>query len=92
VGRDRAVGLEATGQRILMTAASLVALLVALVPATIAGGIAGVGAHAVGLSALWAVALGILVASGVVVFEGAMAVSFLGGVFDRIDPAGTGTG
>ena len=92
VGRDRAVGLEATGQRILMTAASLVALLVALVPATIAGGIAGVGAHVVGLSALWAVALGILVASGVVVFEGAMAVSFLGGVFDRIDPAGTGTG
>jgi putative ABC exporter len=92
VGRDRAAGLEATGQRILMTAASLIALLVALVPAAIAGGVTGVGAHAVGLSALWAVSLGSVVASGVVVFEGALAVHFLGGVFDRIDPAGAGTG
>jgi hypothetical protein len=91
VGRDRAVGLEATGQRILMMAGSLVALVVALVPATIAGGIAGVGADAVGLSAMWAVALGSLVAAGVVVFEGALAIHFLGGVFDRIDPAAAGT-
>src|SRR5439155_503451 len=43
VGRDRAVGLEATGQRILMTAGSMVVLVVALVPAVVVGGIAGVG-------------------------------------------------
>src|SRR5207247_2597184 len=49
VGRDRAVGLEATGQRILMTAGSMVVLVVALVPAIVVGGIAGVAARAGGL-------------------------------------------
>ena len=92
VGRDRAVGLEATGQRILMTAGSMIALIVALVPAVLAGGITGVAAHAAGLSTVWALPLGSLVGSGVVGFEGALAVHFLGGVFDRIDPAAAGTG
>jgi len=92
VGRDRAVGLEATGQRILMTAGSMIVLVVALVPAVFAGGIAGVGAHAAGLSMLWTLPLGSLVGAGVVAFEGALAVHFLGGVFDRMDPAAAGPG
>jgi len=92
VGRDRAVGLEATGQRILMTAGSMIVLVVALVPAGLAGGITGLGAHAAGLTTLWTLPLGSLVGSGVVGFEGALAVHFLGGVFDRIDPAAAGPG
>jgi len=92
VGRDRAVGLEATGQRILMTAGSMIVLVVALVPAVFAGGIAGVGAHAAGVSMLWTLPLGSLVGAGVVAFEGALAVHFLGGVFDRMDPAAAGPG
>ena len=92
VGRDRAVGLEATGQRILMTAGSMIVLFVVLVPAVLAGGIAGVGAHAAGVSMLWTLPLGSLVGAGVVAFEGALAVHFLGGVFDRMDPAAAGPG
>ena len=86
------MGLEATGQRILMTAGSMIVLVVALVPAVFAGGIAGVGAHAAGLSMLWTLPLGSLVGAGVVAFEGALAVHFLGGVFDRMDPAAAGPG
>ena len=92
VGRDRAVGLEATGQRILMSAGSMIVLFVVLVPAVLAGGIAGVGAHAAGVSMLWTLPLGSLVGAGVVAFEGALAVHFLGGVFDRMDPAAAGPG
>ena len=92
VGRNRAVGLEATGQRILMTAGSMIVLVVALVPAGLAGGITGLGAHAAGVATLWTLPLGSLVGSGVVGFEGALAVHFLGGVFDRIDPAAAGPG
>src|SRR2546421_1113884 len=51
VGRDRAVGLEATGQRILMTAGRMIALIVAPVPAVLARGITGVGAHPARVSA-----------------------------------------
>ncbi|HYT05362.1 MAG TPA: putative ABC exporter domain-containing protein [Gemmatimonadales bacterium] len=90
VGRDRAVGLEATGQRILLTAGSMVALLIALVPAIIVGGIGGAAAYAVGLREAWAVAVGAVVGSSVVAFEGALAVHLLGGVFDRLEPADTG--
>jgi len=62
------------------------------VPAGLAGGITGLGAHAAGLATLWTLPLGSLVGSGVVGFEGALAVHFLGGVFDRIDPAAAGPG
>src|SRR6266568_3450584 len=92
VGRDRAVGLEATGQRILMTAGSMVVLVVALVPALVVGGIAGVAAHAGGLPLMWAVTVASLVGSAVVLFEGVLVVHLLGGVFDRIDPGSAGTG
>src|SRR2546429_7567285 len=44
VGRDRAVGLEATGQRILMTAGGVIAPVVGPVPAGLAGGFTRVGA------------------------------------------------
>src|SRR6059058_2835468 len=92
VGRDRAVGLEATGQRILMTAGSMVVLVVALVPAVVVGGIAGVAARAGGLPLMWAVTVASLMGSAVVLFEGVLAVHLLGGVFDRMDSGTAGTG
>src|SRR5207247_9202878 len=91
VGRARAVGLEATGQRILMTAGSMVVLVVALVPAVVVGGIAGVAARAGGLPLMWAVTVASLMGSAVVLFEGVLAVHLLGGVFDRMDPGTAGT-
>ena len=89
VGRNRAVGLEAAGQRILMTAGSLVALTVALVPAVILGGLVGAAVQAAGLGAVEAASVGALVGSGVVAFELALAIHLLGDVFDRLEPGGT---
>ena len=90
VGQTRAVGLEATGQRILMTAASMFALVVTLVPAIVVGGLGAVAASAVGLREWWALGVGMLTGSAVVALEGGLAVHLLGRVFDRMEPAGGG--
>ncbi|HVH67769.1 MAG TPA: putative ABC exporter domain-containing protein [Gemmatimonadales bacterium] len=93
VGQGRAVGLEATGQRILMTAGSLVALVVTLVPAILVGGVGLAAAAAAGVRQGWAVALGTVSGSAVVALELGLAVHFLGRVFDRMEPgAGVGPG
>ncbi|HEX4574858.1 MAG TPA: putative ABC exporter domain-containing protein [Gemmatimonadales bacterium] len=92
IGRDRAVGLEATGQRILLMAGGMVALALALVPGAIIGALTALAAELVGLPGLWWVTLGAAAGSGVVVFEGLLAVHLLGGVFDRLEPAATGVG
>jgi ABC-2 type transport system permease protein len=91
-GQGRAVGLEATGQRILLTAASMVTLVVALVPAVVVGGVGGVAASAVGLPVWWAVAVGTIAGTAVVALEGVLAIRLLGGVFDRMEPAPGGGG
>jgi ABC-2 type transport system permease protein len=88
VGRNRAVGLEAAGQRILMTAGSLVALTVALVPAVILGGLIGAAVRAAGLGTVAAASVGAVAGSGVVAFELALAIHLLGDVFDRLEPGG----
>lgn len=88
VGRNRAVGLEAAGQRILMTAGSLVALTVALVPAVILGGLIGAAVQAAGLGTVEGASVGAVVGSGVVAFELALAIHLLGDVFDRLEPGG----
>src|SRR5438094_8094058 len=75
-----------------MTAGSMVVLVVALVPAVVVGGIAGVAARAGGLPLMWAVTVASLMGSAVVLFEGVLAVHLLGGVFDRIDPGTAGNG
>ncbi|HYK82010.1 MAG TPA: putative ABC exporter domain-containing protein [Gemmatimonadales bacterium] len=92
IGPDRAVGLEATGQRLLMMAGSLVALVVALVPAAIAGSLVGGVAHALGVRVIWDVTLGTVAGAGVVAFEGLLVVHLLGDVFDRLEPGATGVG
>lgn len=92
IGPDRAVGLEATGQRILMMAGSVIALAVALVPAVIAGAIAAVVARAVGVSGFGALTLGTFAGTATVASEGVLAVQLLGAVFDRMEPGATGPG
>jgi ABC-2 type transport system permease protein len=89
-GQTRAVGLEATGQRILMTAASMIALVITLVPAIVVGGLGAAAASAVGLREWWAVAVGTLAGSAVVALEGGLAVHLLGRVFDRMEPGAAG--
>jgi hypothetical protein len=90
IGRDRAVGLEATGQRILLMAGGLVALAVALVPAALIGALAAFAAQLGGVPGLWGLTLGAVAGSGVVAFEATFAVHLLGGVFDRLEPAAGG--
>ena len=90
IGPDRAGGLEATGQRILMMAGSVIALAVALVPALIAAAIATAVAHAAAVPGLWAVTLGTFAGAAIVAGEGVIAVQLLGGVFDRMEPGATG--
>jgi ABC-2 type transport system permease protein len=92
IGRDRAVGLEATGQRILTMAGSMVALVVAILPAAIVGAIAAALARAVGLSGVWDLTVGSVAGSAVVAGEGMLTVQLLGRVFDRMEPMGAGTG
>ena len=89
VGPQRAVGLEATGQRLLLTLGSLIALVVALVPAAVLFGVVmAVGGGLVG--GPWSVALGALAGSATVGGECWLAVRLLGGVFDRMDPSSAG--
>jgi hypothetical protein len=92
IGRNRVVGLEAAGQRILMTAGSLVVLSVALLPAVILGGLVGAAVQAAGVDAAGTASAGAVAGSGVVVFEVALAVHLLGDVFDRLEPGALGGG
>ncbi len=90
IGPDRAGGLEATGQRILMMAGSVIALAVALVPAVIGAAIVAAVVHAAGVAGPWVVTLGTLAGSVIVAGEGGVAVQLLGAVFDRMEPGATG--
>lgn len=91
VGRSRAVGLEAAGQRILMTAGSMVALTVALIPAIILGGLVAVAIEAAGAGTVAMVSAGAVVGAGILVFEVALSVHLLGDVFDRLEPGALGS-
>jgi hypothetical protein len=86
VGRNRPVGLEAAGQRILLAAGSLVALTVALAPAILVGGLIGAAGHAAGADLVWTAAVGSVSGAVVVGFEAVLAIHLLGGVFDRMEP------
>jgi hypothetical protein len=89
LGAQRAVGLEATGQRLIVTLGSLVALVVALIPAAVVFLVLMfVTSELVG--GPWSVAVGALGASAAVGGEVWLAVQLLGVVFDRLDPSSAG--
>jgi len=90
VGAQRAVGLEATGQRLLLTLGSLLALVIALLPAAVVAVVVMWGAGVAGVGGPWSVTAGVLGGAAVVGGESWIAMRLLGGVFDRLDPSSAG--
>lgn len=90
LGAGRAGGVEALGQNLLMMAAFLGLLGLTLVlPAALSGGSflllrSGLGG--------WASLPATVLALGTMAFEAALIVEWLGGIFERTDPAGAGIG
>jgi hypothetical protein len=88
LGSGRAAGVEALGQNLLMMIAFLALLSLTLVlPAAIGG---GTFLLLRGLLEAWAVIPAAMVGLGVMGFEAALMVDWLGGVFERTDPAAVG--
>jgi len=82
-GRLEGRGFEATGQRLLTMVGTLLVLVLALVPATLVGGMAAAAAWP--LLDAWAAVVGSLFGAGVLVAECLLVVRLLGTVFERID-------
>jgi hypothetical protein len=89
VGPQRAVGLEATGQRLILTIGSLLALVVALVPAALLFVLVMVMSETL-VGGPWSVALGAVAGAAAVGAECWLAIQLLGGVYDRMDPSSAG--
>jgi uncharacterized membrane protein (DUF485 family) len=88
LGSGRSGGVEALGQNLLMMIAFVALLSVTLIlPAATAG---GTFLLLRGLLQNWAAGPAVLVALGIMAFEAALIVDWLGGVFERTDPATAG--
>jgi hypothetical protein len=88
LGSGRSGGVEALGQNLLMMIAFVALLSLALVlPVAIAG-----GAFVLlrGILSSWAAVPAAILGLGIVAFEAALIVEWLGGVFERTDPATAG--
>ena len=79
-------GLETMGLRIITALGQLLALLLALIPAAILGGVAWMSAEMLGASAI-AIFAGAGVATITLSIEASMGVVLLGRVFDGFDPS-----
>lgn len=88
IGPERATGFEAMGQRILIFVGTVFALLIAVLPASIAGGVVGFGVHAAGAGIAWTAAAWSVVGAAALVFECYLAVMVLAPVFEKMEPAG----
>lgn len=85
IGNSRARGVDAMGQRMLMLAGVLLTVVVAILPAAIAAGIAGLLIYQ--LTKTIPVVVPAIVAAGVMVAECAVVIEILGRVLDRTDVA-----
>jgi ABC-2 type transport system permease protein len=88
LGSGRSAGVEALGQNLLMIVAFMALLSLTLVLPVAVGG----GAFLLlrpGLEA-WGLVPGIVLALGVIGFEAALMVDWLGRIFERMDPASAG--
>jgi hypothetical protein len=84
LGLTRQGGVEVMGQSIIVTVGSLLVLLVLLIlPLLLGGGLAVLGAAAMGL---WAIIPGALLGSAVVLAELWGITAWLGGVYERTEP------
>ena len=88
IGPERATGFEATGQRILSFVGTAFALVVAVLPAALVGGVAAVVARQLGLPPAWAGAVWGVVGAVTLGVESYLGVMVLGPVLDRLEPAG----
>jgi ABC-2 type transport system permease protein len=88
LGAERPTGFEATGQRILTFAGTLFALLVAVLPAALLGGVVGVGVRVIGLGVVAAGVAWALAGAGLLAAECYLGFRLLGPVLDRLDPTG----
>lgn len=88
LGAGRPGGIEALGQNVLMIVVFVAFLAATLVvPAAIGGGTFLLLQSAAGL---WGLLPAGVLALAVLAFEAAMAVDWLGAIFERTDPAGAG--
>jgi ABC-2 type transport system permease protein len=88
IGPDRATGFEAMGQRILIFVGTVFALFIAVLPATIVGGVVGIAVHALGANAGWTAAAWSVAGAATLAVECYLAVMVLGPVFERLETAG----
>jgi ABC-2 type transport system permease protein len=88
LGSGRTGGVEALGQNLLMMIAFLALLSLTLaLPVAIAGGVFLLGR---GMLQAWATIPAAIVALGIMAFEAALMVDWLGRLFERTDPATAG--
>jgi hypothetical protein len=85
LGSDARPGIEAMGQRLIMSAAAVIVLILAGIPAAAIFGITYLAASPVFSSA--ALPLAALTACGVLLAEAGAGVFALGALFDSFDPA-----
>jgi hypothetical protein len=88
LGSGRSAGVEALGQNLLMTIAFVTLLSLTLVLPVAIGG----GSYLLLRAMLgpWALMPAILLIVGIIAFEAALMVEWLGGIFERTDPATSG--
>jgi hypothetical protein len=87
IGPERATGFEATGQRILSFVGTAFALVVAVLPAALVGGVVAVAARQLGLPPAWAGAVWGVVGAVTLGAESWFGVVMLGPVLERLDPS-----
>lgn len=88
IGPDRATGFEATGQRIVTFLGSGVALVVAILPAAVLGGVAAIVARVLGAGPIATGLTWALVGAPVLGLECWVAVRVLGPVLEKLEPSG----
>jgi hypothetical protein len=84
---ERSTGFEAMGQRILMFAGTGLALLVAVVPAAVAGAVVAIGARGLGVGPAWAGAVWAVAGAAVLGAECVLVIRLLDPVWERLEPA-----
>ena len=90
IGPDRATGVEAMGQRILVMVGGWLALLVGMLPGAVLAAVVAGLLQAVGVPLVWGIAVGVVGGAATVAVAILLAVTWLGRVFDRLDPASAG--
>lgn len=87
LGPGRSAGIEMIGQRLLTMVASALLMAVALIPAAVGAALAVAAAGVAGVDGWWLIVPASVGAALALTVEIRLALSWLGGVFERSDPA-----